>query len=143
MIIGGVAVTLHGSALLTRDIDVFYDRAAENIERLAAALATLEVRLRDVPDDLPFRPDARTLRAGQNFTFTSKYGALDLLASADGAPSYGDLRDRAVHMEFGDRHVLVASVDDLIAMKAAAGRPKDLRAIDDLEAIRELQSRGE
>jgi hypothetical protein len=133
-----VAVTLHGSALLTRDTDVMYDREAENVERLAVALAGLEVRLRGVPEDLPFKPDARTLRAGQNFTFDSKFGPLDLLGYADGAPSYDDLRDHAVRMEFGDREVLVASVDDLIAMKAAAGRSKDLRAIDDLEAIRQL-----
>jgi hypothetical protein len=133
-----VAVTLHGSALLTRDTDVMYDSEAENIERLAVALAGLEVRLRGVPEDLPFKPDPRTLRAGQNFTFDSKFGPLDLLGYADGAPSYDDLRNHAVRMELGDREVLVASVDDLIAMKAAAGRSKDLRAIDDLEAIRQL-----
>jgi len=143
VIIGGLAVTLHGSALLTEDIDVMYGREAENIERLAAALAGLEVRLRGVPDDLPFKPDAKTLMAGQNFTFTTQYGPFDVLAYADGAPSYSDLRERAVRMEFDAREVLVASLDDLIAMKAAAGRSKDLRAIDDLEAIRELESREE
>ncbi len=142
MIIGGVAVTLHGSALLTQDTDVMYGREPENIERLASALAGLDVRLRGVPDDLPFKPDVKTLRAGQNFTFTSKYGPLDVLAYADGAPEYAQLRDHAVSMEFGDREVFVASLDDLIAMKAAAGRSKDLRAIDDLEAIRQLDLQG-
>ena len=130
---------MHGSALLTDDTDVMYDHSAENIDRLATALAGLEVQLRGAPDDLPFKPDAKTLMAGQNFTFTTKYGPLDVLSNAYGAPSYAELRDHAVRMEFAGGEVLVASLDDLIAMKAAAGRSKDLRAIDDLEAIRQLE----
>lgn len=141
--IGGVALSLHGSSLVTSDTDILYARDLANVERLATALGGLDVRLRGVPEELPFVPDARTLRAGMNFTFTCRYGDLDILGEVAGLTNYEGVRSRARVMRLDNRDVRVASVDDLIAMKAAAGRPKDLRAIDDLAAIRELELRGE
>ena len=143
VVIGGVALGLYGSVLATLDTDVMYARDVENIERLAAALGSLQVRLRGAPADLPFRPDAKTIRAGMNFTFTSDSGDLDVLGEVDGISSYERLRTRARVMELGGRDVLVASVQDLISMKQAAGRTKDKRGLDDLAAILELESRGE
>jgi hypothetical protein len=143
VVIGGVAMGLHGSALITYDTDVMYARDRENIERLATALAELQVRLRGVPADVPFGPDAKTLQAGMNFTFSSDAGDLDILAEVDGIPSYESVRTRARIMRIGGQDVHVASVQDLIAMKQAAGRPKDLRGLDDLAAILELEGRGE
>jgi hypothetical protein len=134
---------LHGSALITYDTDVMYARDRENIERLATALAELQVRLRGVPADVPFRPHAKTLQAGMNFTFSSDSGDLDVLGEVDGIPSYESVRTRARIMRIGGQDVHVASVQDLIAMKQAAGRTKDLRALDDLAAILELEGRGE
>ena len=139
VVIGGVALTLHGSALITADTDVMYYRTADNVQRLATVLSELDVRLREAPHDLPFEPDVRTLRARQNFTFTTKYGDLDLLGQVDGVPSYQRLRKGARRLKLGKRTVLVAEIEDLIAMKAAASRPKDLRALDDLEAMRRLK----
>ena len=143
VVIGGVAMGLHGSALITYDTDVMYARDRENIERLATALAELQVRIRGVPADVPFRPDAKTLQAGMNFTFSSDSGDLDVLGEVDGIPSYESVRTRARIMRIGGQDVHVASVQDLIAMKQAAGRTKDLRALDDLAAILELEGRGE
>jgi len=88
---------------------------------------------------LPASAPVRTLRAGQNFTFTTKYGDLDLLGQVDGVPTYQRLRKGARRLKLGKRTVLVAEIEDLIAMKAAASRPKDLRALDDLEAMRRLK----
>jgi predicted nucleotidyltransferase len=143
VVIGGVALNLHGSALITSDTDVMYARDAENVGRLASALAQLDVRLRGAPADLPFHPDAKTLRAGMNFTFTSRFGDLDVLGEVAGITSYEGLRTRARLMRLGGRDVPVANVHDLIAMKRAAGRTKDLRGLDDLAAILELENRGE
>lgn len=142
VLIGGVALGLHGSALVTYDTDVMYARDHTNIERLAAALGSLEVRLRGVPEDLPFRPDAKTLQAGLNFTFTSGSGDLDVFGEVKGVSSYEGLRTRARVMRLGGQDIHVASVQDLIEMKSAAGRRKDLRGLDDLAAILELESRG-
>ena len=79
ILVGGVAARAHGSARLTQDLDVVYARSAENIERLALALAPLAPYLRGAPPGLPFRIDAPTIRRGLNFTLTTALGDLDLL----------------------------------------------------------------
>lgn len=138
VVIGGVASILHGSATFTRDLDVTYAPDDTNLEQLGAALIELGAKLRGVEDELPFVPDARTLRRTSILCLETSEGVLDVLATPDGAPPYGELRARADRFSLGDFAVLVANVDDLISMKRAAGRPKDLAAIAELEAIRRL-----
>ena len=62
VIVGGMAMVLHGSARLTRDLDICYSVDPANLEALGAAMVKLGARLRGVSEDLPFVPDARTLR---------------------------------------------------------------------------------
>jgi len=136
VVIGGVALSLHGSALVTGDTDIFYRRSRDNVGRLARALSQMEIRLRDVPGDVAFSPDARALWAGMNFTFTSRFGDLDVMGEVKGVDSYHDVAARAIATPLGGHQVLLAAIDDLITMKRAVGRSKDLRAVDDLEAMR-------
>jgi hypothetical protein len=125
VVIGGVAAGAHGSAFGTIDLDVAYARERENLERLAEVLQRLGARLRGAPGEVPFQLDAEALEAGDNFTFTTELGDLDILAYPAGAPKYAQLRAAAMPVEIGGRIARVASIDDLIAMKEAAGRPKD------------------
>jgi predicted nucleotidyltransferase len=69
-------------------------------------------------------------------------GELDVLARPAGSPGYEALRRNADRYDVDGFSVLVASIDDLIAMKQAAGRTKDLAAVEELEAIKRLQPRG-
>ena len=125
VVIGGLAGGAHGSAYPTFDLDIVYARNRENLERLAAALRELGARPRGAPADLPFLLDAETLEDGSHFTFATPYGGLDILSDPDGAPPYRELRAGAVTGEVQGKRVLVASLDHLIAMKEASGRPKD------------------
>jgi hypothetical protein len=125
VVIGGVAGGAHGSAYGTFDVDVAYERSAENLQRLAEALKSIDARLRGAPQDVPFILDAKSLEAGGNFTFATRLGSLDVLAYPAGAPPYERLRADALAIEIGKQRVLVASLDHLIAMKEAAGRTKD------------------
>jgi predicted nucleotidyltransferase len=102
-------------------------------------LVSLDARLRGVTDDVPFVPDGRTLRRTRILTLNTPVGLIDLLAQPDGAPVYERLRERAALMDLGGIEVRVASLEDLIAMKKAAGRPRDLVAVEELEAIQRLQ----
>lgn len=125
VLVGGLAGNAWGSAYGTSDTDVVYDRSDANLERLAAALREMNARLRGAPDDLSFLLDAETLRAGLNFTFVTRYGDVDTLGEASGAPPYPVLKSASTLIEVAGVAVHVASLDHLIAMKDAAGRTKD------------------
>lgn len=137
VMIGGLGARLHGSTAVTNDLDVCYARDRENLDRLAAALHELGATLRDADDDVPFRADARALAAGDHFTVWTRAGALDLLGTPEGVEGYEALARRATVFEIEGLPVPVASLDDLIAMKLAAGRPKDLIEVEVLSALRD------
>ena len=143
VLIGGLAGVIHGSAYPTYDVDVVYGRSAKNLERLADALRELEATLRGAPKDLPLLLDARTLAAGQNFTFETKYGKLDVLGDPAGAPRYETLRADASQEEVDGLVVAVASIDHLIAMKEAAGRTKDRLMATEYRVLADEIRRGE
>jgi hypothetical protein len=125
VLIGGLAGGAHGSAYPTYDVDVMYARDPENLVRLASVLQNLGATLRGAPAGVPFLVDAKTLEAGGNFTFETRFGPLDILADPSGAPSYDRVREEAETIDIGGRAIRIASLDHLIAMKEAAGRTKD------------------
>lgn len=139
VLIGGLAGNAHGSTTVTLDLDICYQRVPENLERLALALRELRVTLRGADPGLPFRIDARTIRNGLNFTFdTAKYGRFDCLGEASGY-TYDVLAANAEPGDIGGVTVIVASLDDLIRMKRAAGRLKDLVEIESLSKLRDVR----
>lgn len=138
ILIGGLAIRSHGSAHLTDDLDVYYARDAKNLIALAEALAPLHPRLRGVDEDVPFRWDVRTLRSGMNFTFVTDAGDVDLLGHVSGTDSFDAVWERSTEMDLLGIPVRVASLDDLIAMKRAAGRVKDQLHLMELERLRTL-----
>lgn len=140
VVVGGVAATVHGSARLTVDLDVVYDRSPENLRRLAAALAPLDPYLRGAPAGLPFRWDEETIRRGLNFTLTTSAGPLDLFGELAGVGGYEAVNKHAETISlFGGRFRCI-DLTTLIQAKRAAGRPKDLEAIAELEAINEQRA---
>lgn len=137
VVVGGIAGIIHGAARATYDVDVVYDRSPGNIDRLVAALAPHKPYLRGAPPGLPFRFDAATVKAGLNFTLTTALGDLDLLGEAAGAGNYKELVSHSERQIVFGVPCLTANLDKLIAMKRAAGRPKDFEAIAELELIRD------
>jgi predicted nucleotidyltransferase len=138
VVIGGFAAIAHGSVQITRDLDICYSTSKENLDALGRGLVELGARLRGVAEDLPFAPDGATLKGTRILTLETADGPLDLLADPAGAPSYGKLRERALEVAVAGVTVRVAALEDLLAMKRAAGRPKDLLAAEELEAIARL-----
>lgn len=135
ILVGGVAGVVHGAARVTYDVDVVYARDAANLERLVGALAPFEPYLRDVPPGLPFRWDAHTLRQGLNFTLTTNAGDLDLLGEIIGGGYYRSLLPFTIEIEAYAVRFRCVTLAKLIDLKRAAGRPKDLEAIAELEAL--------
>lgn len=132
--IGAFAVIAHGYVRATADIDVIARQDRENLERLAAALADLNARLRGVDAKLldidPTDPDV--LANGASFTMDTDAGPVDYLNDVPGAGDYDDLRSRAVEATAAGVVVRVVGLEDLIRMKRASGRPQDLRDIANL-----------
>lgn len=137
VVVGGVAATAHGSPSFTVDLDICYDRTQPNARALARALEELRAVLHDGGQVLQRSIDHRTLARGDFFTFFTEAGALDCLGAPDGTTGYDDLARKAIEVDFDGIRVLIASLDDLIRMKRAAGRPKDLVEVAILLALKD------
>lgn len=135
VIIGGVAASLYGSTILTNDLDVCYARHRGNLKKLATALQSVNAKLRNAPPDIPFLLDDETLRHGLNFTFTTEIGSLDLLGEVRGIGFYEDVIRGAISYELFGYSFPVIDLEKLILAKRTAGRPKDMVALPELEAI--------
>jgi predicted nucleotidyltransferase len=135
VVIGGMAAVLHGSATITNDVDVCSATDEANLAALGAALLELDATLRGVDEDVGFVPDADTLRRVRMLTLATSAGPLDVHVRPCGAPPYEELRRHAERVDIGGLAVLIASLEDLIAMKRAAGRGKDLIAVEELRKI--------
>jgi hypothetical protein len=139
VVIGGLAMIAHGSAYVTKDLDVCYRRTPANIAALAAALALHDPYLRGAPPGLPFRFDAPTIHAGLNFTLTTSLGDIDLLGEVSGIGDYVKVLTLSTGMELYGLTVQVLSVDGLIAAKKAAGRTKDKLHLLELEELKKIK----
>ncbi len=139
VVVGGIAMILLGSSRLTRDLDIVFASDEANLESLGDVLVGLGARLREVPDEVQFVPDKRTLANVELLTLATSAGWLDVHRRLDGAPAYATLRKRAERHNLGDFSVLVASPDDMLAMKRAAGRSVDLADVEELKAIKRLR----
>jgi hypothetical protein len=135
VVIGGFAATAHGSADVTVYLDIVYARTPDNIRRLADSLAPLQPYLRGAPAGLPFRFDAATIGRGLNFTLTTLGGDLDVLGEATGGGTYVALYPHSEVRTLFGLNVRFVDLETLIRLKRAAGRPKDLERIAELEAI--------
>jgi hypothetical protein len=137
VLIGGFAGRLRGSNTITNDLDICYARDRANLDALAAALRELGATLRGPATDIPFLLDAETLERGDHFTFETKFGDLDCLGTPPGSKGFPELIDGSTEMALGSEKVVVVSLDDLVRLKRAAGRPKDLVEVEILAALRE------
>ncbi len=140
VVVGGFAATAHGSAHVTVDLDVVYRRTEENHRRLADALAPLRPYLRGAPPGLPFAFDAATIARGLNFTLSTLAGDLDVLGEATGNGIYEALEPRSEIRDVLGLRCRFVNLPTLIHLKRAAGRPKDIERIAELEAIQQERS---
>ena len=137
VLIGGLAAVTHGAPLVTQDVDICCARDQVNLEALAAALREVHAELRGAPQGLSFRLHAPNLASHERLSFTTDVGWIDIMATPAGTNGYEDLSRTAELFTLFSHRVMVASVEDLIRMKREAGRPKDLRVVEELGALRE------
>lgn len=119
-----------------------YRRTTANIERIAAAFASLHPYLRGAPPGLPFCWDADTIEHGLNVTLTTDLGAIGFLGEIAGGGTYEQLQSHIEMKHAFGIEVPCLSLEKLIEVKRAAARRKDLEAIAELEALREERDRS-
>jgi hypothetical protein len=148
VVIGGIAAIAQGSPLPTTDLDVTPARGRENLSRLVSSLLELgaELRIGRGGEPLAFPVEPAFLGEVDSWTLVTPYGPLDLLFEPAGTRGYDDLRRAAHEAELAEGlRVLVASLADVIRMKQASARPKDLAQLpalrQTLEVVRERERR--
>jgi hypothetical protein len=148
VVVGAVAAIAQGYPLTTLDLDVTPSRDAENVERIAGALAELDAKLRvSTGEPVLFPTEPRFLRDVLSWTLETRLGDLDLVFEPAGTGGFEDLKRDALDVDLGDGVVVsMASLRDVIRMKEAAGREKDQAQLPalrrTLELIRERERRS-
>lgn len=128
VVVGGIAVQVHGHVRMTNDLDLIPSPTPENLKRLAAALRELQARILN-PGSEHLAIDARMLPRATLWQLGTPHGDIDILHDAPGAAPFPQLRERALTVALGNHTIPIAGRDDLIKMKRASGRPTDLADI--------------
>ncbi|MDQ6820106.1 MAG: hypothetical protein M3076_07185 [Actinomycetota bacterium] len=143
VVIGGYAAVLAGVDVVTRDIDITPATDEANLQRLADALSELHaaIRVRIGEPPVPLPADPRLLARAEIWNLTTDAGDLDVTTRPSGTTGYDDLAGGAYRQPLADSglHIAIASLEDIIRSKTAAGRAKDLATLPQLRAARERQ----
>jgi hypothetical protein len=137
VVVGGFAALIHGSTLVTRDLDVCAVLSHEDVEKLRGALRDLNPTHRLTPQKLSFLANPESGVPVRNLYLETEIGTVDILSSILGVGDFARVRAGSVEIDLFGRRCRVISVDDLITAKEALGREKDLLAAKELRAIRE------
>lgn len=137
IVIGGFAVNAHGFIRVTKDLDTVPAADPDNLGRLAQALVDLDATILEAddfePEELPVDPTrVEDLAAGGNFCLQTRLGRLDVMqwiAGVEADDLHAALAPKAVVGVVDEVPVRVCGLDDLLAMKRAAGRPQDLEDV--------------
>lgn len=147
VVVGAIAAIAQGYPLNTGDLDLTPSRDPDNLERLASVLRELDARLRTPtdPEGVEFPIEARYLGSVDSWTLITRHGSLDLLFRPSGTHGYEDLRRDSIAIDLAGKETRMAALVDIIRMKEAAGRPKDLAQLpalhQTLEIVRERERR--
>lgn len=131
VLIGNAAAALHGAPVTTLDFDFMFRDTAGNLQKLKRVAASLEATILR-----PFYPVSKLYRMVDDATGLQA----DFMPVIHGVRSFEGLRSRAVERTIGGSILLVASLDDIIASKRAAGRDRDLAVLPVLEKTRQVIS---
>jgi hypothetical protein len=130
VLIGGFAAAFHGAIHVTANLDLCYERTAENIERLVSVLQPYHPLLRGAPPGLPFNFDAKAISQGMNFRLQTDLGDIDLLGHIEeGGGDFSSFAPDAIWVQAFGFKFRVASLDALERSIRAAGTRKELAVL--------------
>lgn len=142
---GGLAATLHGSQFLITEIEITPERSAQNMRRLAAALADMGAPhptsggIGQLGDAAPVT-DAQSTAAVRRIT--TNFGVVDIVFEPAGTNGFEDLRVSATTVELRDTRVPVASLADIVRSKEASSSATDRAIIESLRRLQRISHRS-
>jgi hypothetical protein len=129
VLIGGIALIRHGVVRATRDVDAVFDPDPENVDRIRALI----VRWRATrPDGSPMPTEE--ISGDRSIHLATPHGELDLVAEKLASAKFDQLLGRAEIRKVDGVEAPICSLKDLVIMKRAVGRERDLADLADLEA---------
>ena len=135
VLIGGLAVNAWGVVRGTKDMDIVVAPDTENLKRVAGVAVAIHGHVQTGESFFSTPPSiAAQLASGERVAIETELGQLDVVQGLDGVPPYDELRARASQAEVLGIKVFVCSIEDLKAMKLAAGRTRDQADLEDLDA---------
>ena len=137
VIVGGFGGMLHGSSLVTRDLDVCAVLTADWVAKLRVAFRDLHPTHRHTPQRISFLDNPAPDVSLKNLYLQTDLGPLDLMSSITGVGGFDRVASKAIEVTLFGQRVRVISLEDLIAAKEALAREKDLLAVKELRAILE------
>ena len=129
VLIGGIALIRHGVVRATRDIDAVFDPDPQNVNRIKSLVSKWEATR---PDGSPIPDDGIT--SERSIHLSTSMGDLDLVSEGASGFSFEELLARADRRKVDGVEAPICSLADLVAMKRAVGRERDLADLADLEA---------
>lgn len=135
VVVGGLALGAWGVVRGTKDVDIVVASDPENFKRVAAVAVEIHGHVQAGESFFSSEMSiAGQLASGEQVAIETDLGRLDVVQGLDGVPAYDELRARSTETKVLGVKVAVCSVNDLKAMKQAAGRTRDLADLEDLDA---------
>ncbi len=133
---GGLACVVHGSPLVTQDIDICLSIDQEQIGKLRVALTDLSPKHRMNPNFQPsFLDYPEQLEGTKNIYLETDLGILDILSELSPVGAFERVKRDAITVPLFGYQCRVVSIEDLIRIKATMKRPKDKETLLHLREI--------
>lgn len=141
VLIGGFAGVVHGSSIVTQDLDICTSLTSTSIELLRTALKDYHPVHRMNPNFMPSFLEVPSREAQMsNLYLKTDLGILDVLSQVPPMGDFSSIKSRAVTIEIFGRKCRVISIEDLISVKETMSRPKDLQSLEELKQLLQLKS---
>lgn len=142
VLIGGVCGVMHGSGLLTVDLDVCCRFSPPNLRRLESALRDLRPWHRLTPHKVPFVLTDELCSSLKNLHLQTDLGKLDCLGDVSRVGDYEAALKRSVEFNMSFGPIRMFDLETPIASKEATARDKDKYAHPVLRALAEKQEQS-
>ena len=141
VLVGGLAASIHGSSLTTRDVDVCCRFTAANLMRIQHAFADQHPVHRMRPDQ-PLALTPEQCVDLKNLYIKTDLGVIDCLGNVLGVGDYDKVFKHSIEIELPVGKLRILDLDTLIQAKEAMGRPHDLITVQHLKAVKQAEVGG-